>query len=74
MYNRQAYDENSLASKIKRWMEADAYKKRTLLILVLIGTCMTIGDGIFTPAISGNPSTFLNAYVLIFHIKRVHHV
>lgn len=29
------------------------YKKNCLLILVLIGTCTAIGDGILTPAISG---------------------
>lgn len=51
-YSRQKYDDNSLAAKIKRWLEADSYKKNTLLILVLIGTCMVIGDGILTPAIS----------------------
>jgi KUP system potassium uptake protein len=28
------------------------YKKNCLLILVLIGTCTAIGDGILTPAIS----------------------
>ncbi|XP_020109385.1 probable potassium transporter 11 [Ananas comosus] len=51
-YSRQTYDESSLAAKIKRWIEAHAYKKNALLILVLIGTCMAIGDGILTPAIS----------------------
>ncbi|CAA6658134.1 unnamed protein product [Spirodela intermedia] len=51
-YSRRTFDENSLAAKIKRWLEADAYKKNALLVLVLIGTCMVIGDGILTPAIS----------------------
>ncbi|XP_073002994.1 probable potassium transporter 11 [Typha latifolia] len=51
-YSRQTYDENSLAAKIKRWLEAHAYKKNILLIIVLIGTCTAIGDGILTPAIS----------------------
>lgn len=51
-YSREPYDENSLAAKIKRWIEAHSYKKNALLILVLIGTCMAIGDGILTPAIS----------------------
>uniref|UniRef100_A0A1D1XFM8 Putative potassium transporter 11 n=1 Tax=Anthurium amnicola TaxID=1678845 RepID=A0A1D1XFM8_9ARAE len=55
-YSRRTFDEKSLAAKIKRWLEADAYKKNALLILVLIGTCMVIGDGILTPAISGNIS------------------
>ncbi|CAL5030083.1 unnamed protein product [Urochloa decumbens] len=51
-YSRQTYEENSVAAKIKRWLEAHAYKRNILLILVLIGTCTAIGDGILTPAIS----------------------
>ncbi|KAG1365119.1 Potassium transporter [Cocos nucifera] len=51
-YSRRTYDENSLAAKIKRWLEAHSFKKNFLLVLVLIGTCMAIGDGILTPAIS----------------------
>ena len=52
-YSRQTYEENSLAAKIKRWLETRAYKRNCLLILVLLGTCTAIGDGILTPAISG---------------------
>ncbi|GJN09540.1 hypothetical protein PR202_ga27555 [Eleusine coracana subsp. coracana] len=51
-YSRQTYEENSLAARVKRWLEGHAYKKNCLLILVLIGTCTAIGDGILTPAIS----------------------
>nr|AGT16607.1 potasium transporter [Saccharum hybrid cultivar R570] len=51
-YSRQTYEENSVAAKIKRWIESHAYKRNILLILVLIGTCTAIGDGILTPAIS----------------------
>ncbi|KAL5214167.1 hypothetical protein ABZP36_003319 [Zizania latifolia] len=51
-YSRQTYEENSVTEKIKRWLEAHAYKRNCLLILVLIGTCTAIGDGILTPAIS----------------------
>ena len=52
-YSRQTYEENSLAAKIKIWLETRAYKRNFLLILVLLGTCTAIGDGILTPAISG---------------------
>lgn len=52
-YSRQTYEENSLAAKVKRWLEGRAYRKNCLLILVLVGTCTAIGDGILTPAISG---------------------
>ncbi|ONK60997.1 uncharacterized protein A4U43_C08F24910 [Asparagus officinalis] len=51
-YSRQTFDEKSLAAKVKQWLETHAYKKNALLILVLVGTCMVIGDGILTPAIS----------------------
>ncbi|PKA62090.1 putative potassium transporter 11 [Apostasia shenzhenica] len=51
-YSRQIYEANSHAANIKRCLEAHSYKKNAILMLVLIGTCMTIGDGILTPAIS----------------------
>ncbi|CAL9765973.1 unnamed protein product [Musa acuminata subsp. burmannicoides] len=51
-YSRHTYDESSLAARVKRWLESHAYKKNSLLILVLIGTCTAIGDGILTPVIS----------------------
>ncbi|KAL4201695.1 hypothetical protein AMTRI_Chr02g259870 [Amborella trichopoda] len=51
-YSRHVYDENSLAAKTKAWLEAQFYRKNVLLIVVLVGTCMVIGDGILTPAIS----------------------
>ncbi|KAE8706604.1 putative potassium transporter 12 [Hibiscus syriacus] len=37
---------------VKRWLEKDVYKKHVLRVLVLIGTCNVIGDGILTPALS----------------------
>ncbi|WOL17708.1 putative potassium transporter 11 [Canna indica] len=51
-YSHHTYDENTLAAKVKRWLESHAYKKNALLMLVLLGTCMAIGDGILTPVIS----------------------
>ncbi|CAL5412719.1 unnamed protein product [Camellia sinensis] len=51
-YSRSTFHEHSFAAKTKRWLEKYAYRKNALLILVLVGTCMLIGDGIFTPAIS----------------------
>lgn len=52
-YSRQTYAEKSLAAKIKRWLEGHQFRKNVILILVLFGTCMAVGDGILTPAISG---------------------
>ncbi|KAK7828395.1 potassium transporter 11 [Quercus suber] len=51
-YNYCSYHEKSLAAKTKRWLEKYAYRKTALLVLVLVGSCMVIGDGILTPAIS----------------------
>uniref|UniRef100_A0A7N0UFU7 K+ potassium transporter integral membrane domain-containing protein n=1 Tax=Kalanchoe fedtschenkoi TaxID=63787 RepID=A0A7N0UFU7_KALFE len=52
-YSRTTFHEHSFAAKTKRWLEKYAFRKNALLILVLVGTCMVIGDGILTPAISG---------------------
>ncbi|MQL98348.1 hypothetical protein Taro_031056 [Colocasia esculenta] len=40
-------------SRIKKMLEKYKVLQRLLLILALIGTCMVIGDGVLTPAISG---------------------
>lgn len=52
-YSRSIFPEKSFAARTKRWLEENAFKKTALLVLVLIGSCMVIGDGILTPAISG---------------------
>nr|KAJ0220499.1 hypothetical protein LSAT_V11C200072240 [Lactuca sativa] len=51
-YSRSTIHEKSFAAKTRRWLEGNIYKKNALLLLVLVGTCMAIGDGILTPAIS----------------------
>jgi len=51
-YSRQTIKDKSFAARTKKWLEGKVYRKNALLLLVLIGTCMVIGDGIFTPAIS----------------------
>ncbi|CAN6454379.1 unnamed protein product [Victoria cruziana] len=51
-YSCHRIEEKSFAAKTKRWMEASVLRKNALLFLVLVGTCMVIGDGILTPAIS----------------------
>ncbi|KAH7838038.1 hypothetical protein Vadar_021372 [Vaccinium darrowii] len=51
-YSRNAFHEHSYAAKTTRWLEKYASRKHALLVLVLVGTCMVIGDGILTPAIS----------------------
>ncbi|CAA7040607.1 unnamed protein product [Microthlaspi erraticum] len=51
-YSRSTFHELSFAAKTKRWLEKKTSRKTALLMLVLVGTCMVIGDGILTPAIS----------------------
>ncbi|KAK3432538.1 hypothetical protein EUGRSUZ_D00035 [Eucalyptus grandis] len=51
-YSRSAFHEQSFAAKTKNWLERRPSRKNALLILVLVATCMVIGDGILTPAIS----------------------
>lgn len=41
------------ALKVKETLERTTFLKNLLLVLVLLGTSMIIGDGILTPAISG---------------------
>ncbi|XP_062012298.1 potassium transporter 10-like [Rosa rugosa] len=51
-YSNSTFGEQSFAARTKRWLEGQAILKNTLLILVLVGSSMVIGDGILTPAIS----------------------
>ncbi|KAK4254665.1 hypothetical protein QN277_010014 [Acacia crassicarpa] len=51
-YSHSTFHERSFPAKTKRWLEENSFKKNAILILVLVGTCMVIGDGILTPAIS----------------------
>lgn len=48
------------ALNIKEALEHNAYLKKILLLLVLMGTSMIIGDGILTPAISGIHTSFFS--------------
>uniref|UniRef100_A0A0A0LRC4 Potassium transporter n=1 Tax=Cucumis sativus TaxID=3659 RepID=A0A0A0LRC4_CUCSA len=51
-YSRSKFHEQSFAAKTKGWLEKQSSRKNALLILVLVGTSMVVGDGILTPAIS----------------------
>ncbi|KAK8516659.1 hypothetical protein V6N13_080752 [Hibiscus sabdariffa] len=44
--------ESNFGSRLKSTLEKHRVLQRFLLVLALIGTCMVIGDGILTPAIS----------------------
>uniref|UniRef100_A0A0E0KDG4 Potassium transporter n=1 Tax=Oryza punctata TaxID=4537 RepID=A0A0E0KDG4_ORYPU len=52
-YKLECSAERTDKSRIKVWLEKHKKLHTALLIMVLIGTCMVIGDGVLTPAISG---------------------
>lgn len=54
-YSKRELPPGSFGYKFKRKLEKSKFLQNVLLILVLLGTCMVIGDGILTPAISGKP-------------------
>lgn len=55
---------SSFGSKLKSTLESYRVLQRFLLVLTLIGTCMVIGDGVLTPALSGNRGV---CFVLFWH-------
>lgn len=46
-------NKKNVGSRLKSLLEKHRVLQRVLLVLALIGTCMVIGDGVLTPAISG---------------------
>lgn len=78
--NRQAADEalstykleqppEKNSSRVKMYLEKHKFLHTALLILVLLGTCMVIGDGLLTPAIS----VFSAVSGLEFFMSKEHH-
>lgn len=45
--------EDRKPSKVREWLEHHKHGQQVLLFVVMLGTCMLIGDGVLTPAISG---------------------
>lgn len=50
------------AAKVRRLLEKHKVLQRVLLVLALVGTCMVIGDGVLTPAISGRSAMARKSY------------
>lgn len=53
-YATEASADTWQSSALKSIFEKNPRFHRGLLIFVLLGTCMAIGDGVLTPTISGN--------------------
>ena len=58
-------------SRIKVWLEKHRKLRIALLIMVMIGTCMVIGDGVLTPAISGTSAqpSFLSSIGVFLQLE-----
>lgn len=57
-YKLDRNPETTEKTLVKVWLEKHKNLHTALLIMVLIGTCMVIGDGVLTPAISGTLRIF----------------
>lgn len=40
-------------SKVRRWFRSSQWAQRSLFVMSIIATAMVLGDGVLTPAISG---------------------
>lgn len=49
----QPESESARGVRFRQLLEKHAFLKTGLLLIVLLGTCMVIGDGALTPALSG---------------------
>ncbi|KAF5180192.1 Low affinity potassium transport system protein kup [Thalictrum thalictroides] len=52
-YNKNYLNNNSDDSPLRKWLEKHKRMRTSLLLVVLFGACMFIGDSVLTPAISG---------------------
>uniref|UniRef100_A0A6N2L3A2 Potassium transporter n=1 Tax=Salix viminalis TaxID=40686 RepID=A0A6N2L3A2_SALVM len=60
-YATEASADTWQSSALKSFFEKHPRFHKVLLIFVLLGTCMAIGDGVLTPAISGSGIQLLSA-------------
>ncbi|KAL5734466.1 hypothetical protein ACOSP7_032327 [Xanthoceras sorbifolium] len=68
-YKLEQPPEKKTSSRVKLYLEKHKFLHTALLILVLLGTCMVIGDGLLTPAIS----VFSAVSGLEFFMSKEHH-
>ncbi|XWS65608.1 hypothetical protein CRYUN_Cryun05aG0128300 [Craigia yunnanensis] len=68
-YKLEHPPEKKSSSRVKMYLEKHKVLHTALLILVLLGTCMVIGDGVLTPAIS----VFSAVSGLELSMSREHH-
>jgi KUP system potassium uptake protein len=61
--------QSGFAASLKSTLEKHGVLQKILLVLALIGTCMVIGDGVLTPAISGLVNKNIFDFSLCFMSK-----
>jgi KUP system potassium uptake protein len=52
-FHRTSTWEDKKSSRVKKWLENHKHAQEVLLLVVMLGTCMLIGDRVLIPAISG---------------------
>jgi KUP system potassium uptake protein len=57
-YYQPGVSRTAIASPLKRFLEKHRKLRTVLLLFVLFGACMVIGDGVLTPTISGISNLF----------------
>ena len=67
-YKLEQPPEKKNSSGLKLFLEKHKALHTALLLLVLLGTCMVIGDGLLTPAISGRISVYECTICNCFHL------
>jgi KUP system potassium uptake protein len=66
-YKLERNPETADKTRVKVWLEKHKNLHTALLVMVLIGTCMVIGDGVLTPAISGTPDLLSSPCLAVFN-------
>ena len=46
---------SATARRLKRAFKSSPWLQKALMMVTITATCMVLGDGVFTPAISGEP-------------------
>lgn len=61
--------QSAFAASLKTTLEKHGVLQKILLVLALIGTCMVIGDGVLTPAISGKSIKIDSLTCSLFYVN-----
>lgn len=71
-YQLEQLPETPRGERLRKLLEKHSCLRTSLLVIVLLGTCMVIGDGILTPSIAGLASHFVDFTLAMACVKFVH--